>query len=336
MTDSGRNPNLPLVSVVLAVYNGAETLRQTLQSVLAQTYPNIEVWVVDDGSTDETPEVLRSLQDPRLRVLSLERNVGRSQARNLGVQKAAGELLAMIDADDLWYPDKIAAQARFLNEHREIALCGAWAHLRTEGGEVLDWRQPTDPVSIRRSILWMNPFIHCTLVARKDAFLEAGGYDPALHFAEDYDLALRIAWRRDVANVAHFLAQYRYHTNLLYRWRDVVGKTRARARALQLYGYPLLHFPCLLTPLLSACLPLGVGLRIKPYVEAWRASSESPTRDFLKSAFFKALAVIAGTYAIARVATLASQVWAGKALGVNEYGAANVVLAAAAIFHIVL
>jgi len=106
-------PSTPLVSVIIPAYNATAFLGETLDSVLAQTYPNLEIIVVDDGSTDDTPDLLGSYGD-RIRVLR-QANSGQATARNHGAREAHGELLAFLDSDDLWDPDKIARQVELLD-----------------------------------------------------------------------------------------------------------------------------------------------------------------------------------------------------------------------------
>src|SRR5512143_3730544 len=108
----------PLVSVVMPVYNGARYLRQALESALAQTYRPLEIVVVDDGSTDETPAILAEF-GTRIRALR-QPNSGSAAARNAALDAARGELIAFLDADDLWLPQKLAVQVEYLREHPDV------------------------------------------------------------------------------------------------------------------------------------------------------------------------------------------------------------------------
>ena len=112
----------PLVSVVVPTYNAPALLRETLDTVFAQTLADFEVVVVDDGSTDDTPDVLRSLDDPRLRIVR-QANAGIGAARNRGIDAARGRYVALLDHDDLWKPDKLAVQVEFMQRHPACAAC---------------------------------------------------------------------------------------------------------------------------------------------------------------------------------------------------------------------
>src|SRR5579859_34609 len=112
----------PLVSVVIPTYNGSQLLFETLQTVFAQTFRDFEVIVVNDGSTDDTPEMLRRFSG-RVRVISQE-NGGIGVARNRGIAEASGRYVALLDHDDLWMPEKLARQVQFLEEHHECIAVG--------------------------------------------------------------------------------------------------------------------------------------------------------------------------------------------------------------------
>lgn len=111
--DSHKSPNLPLVSVIIPAYNAESFIEETLKSVLAQTYPAIEVLVIDDGSQDRTPEIVAGMaeRDPRV-VLVKQSNAGVAAARNLGIDQSKGEFIAPIDADDIWYPENLEKQVQ--------------------------------------------------------------------------------------------------------------------------------------------------------------------------------------------------------------------------------
>jgi len=193
--------NRPLVSVVIPTFNRAATISAAIQSVLQQTYRDIEVIVVDDGSTDETPEVLRRFED-RVRVLR-QLNAGPSAARNRGVAASRGSLLAFLDSDDVWLPEKIERQvALFSNGGNAISCCVCNATLtglstlRGTSFEVAGiatsiesgyWRNPAQVLATR--FLLFNQ----VMVVRRDAFEKIGGFRDDLWLLEDYDLALRLS-----------------------------------------------------------------------------------------------------------------------------------------------
>ncbi len=253
----------PKVSVILPVYNGAASIRTTIASLLAQTFGDFEIIAADDGSTDETPEILAAIKDERLRALRLEKNSGRSAARNAAAWAARGEYLAMNDADDDSCPERLEKEAAFLDAHPDIDFCGAWAHILEPSGEKIEWRTPCEPEDIRRTMLRSNPFIHSTVMMRRKAFKAAGGFCEDGLWAEDYDLYLRAAARGRAANLPEFLALYHAHGGARYRLKEQWHQSRRRWKAVWHYGYPKSGLIWTLTPFLGLFLPRRAKLILR-------------------------------------------------------------------------
>lgn len=210
-----------LVSVIVPAYNAAETLDETLRSIRSQTHREIEILVVDDGSKDATVEIAQrhAEQDPRLRLISQE-NAGVAAARNRGIAESKGEIIAPVDADDLWSPDKIERQLRALREGGErVGLVYAWyAHIDSDGN-VRGTVRPMESGDVLGPICFGN-FVGngSSALMRKSAVLEAGGYDPSLRArkaqgCEDFLLYFRIAEKYHFALVADSLTGYRQLPN---------------------------------------------------------------------------------------------------------------------------
>lgn len=161
-----------LVSVIIPVYNGERFLGQAIESVLKQTYRSVEVIVVDDGSTDGTAAVVRSFESVRY---THQRNAGQSEARNRGVDAARGELLAFLDADDLWTSDKLGLQFAALESDPE--LDAVFGHAQEFVGELVPgFPQPGKPALLPGAML-----------IRRAAFERVGGYDPRWRIGEPLD-----------------------------------------------------------------------------------------------------------------------------------------------------
>jgi glycosyltransferase involved in cell wall biosynthesis len=199
----------PLVSVVVPVYNGERFLGEALDSVLAQDYEPLELIVIDDGSTDGSATVAESRG---LRVLK-QKNQGVAAARNAGLQRCAGELIAFIDQDDLWLPGKLETQVSFLLEHPDIGLVYSHAELLVERDARLPgWlRGYTDRP--------MPGYLPSTLLCRRAVFEAAGPFDSNYTVGSDSDWLLRV---KD-AGVGHVmlpdvLVRYRIHgANNIYQ-----------------------------------------------------------------------------------------------------------------------
>lgn len=217
---------LPLVSVIIPAYNAEAFIEKTLHSVLSQTYQNLEVLVVDDGSQDRTPEIIKSIaqQDKRV-VLLQQKNAGVAAARNLGIEKSQGEFIAPIDADDIWYPENLERQVQcFLSSDPSVGLVYSWS---------VDIDQDDVPTGIFRAAK-IEGEVYITLVGhnfignasssmiRRNCFDQIGGYncqfkEQAAQGCEDWDLYLRIADVYQFRVVPEFLVGYRKMTNSMSR-----------------------------------------------------------------------------------------------------------------------
>ena len=205
-----------LVSVVIPTYNYGHFVTGAVESALAQTYADREVIVVDDGSEDDTRDRL-AIYDGRIRYIRQE-NRGLSSARNTGIRAARGALVAFLDSDDLWHPEKLAVQARYLGEHPEVALLAS-DHLDMHTSEMgeLDWPRidgsrpiGARPISFEQLVIGSR-FGACGVVARRWCFDEVGLFDETLRSAEDLDMWIRIASRFPIAKLEFPLWVYRHH-----------------------------------------------------------------------------------------------------------------------------
>ncbi len=202
---------MPEVSVIMPVLNGSAFLQSAIDSVLAQSWSDLELLIVDDGSTDDSVAIAHSIHDPRVVVLRNERTLGLPAALNAGLRRASGVFIARLDQDDLARPDRIARQAAVLRREPALVLLGSQAHLIDGAGAVIGTvRRCLDPDSIRWYCLFDNPFIHSSVMfRRREVFEDLGGYDESLPYAEDWDLWSRVMRRHDVRNLADVLVDYR-------------------------------------------------------------------------------------------------------------------------------
>ena len=215
------------VSAVVPAYNRAGYLREAIDSALSQGFEGLEVVVVDDGSTDATPEILRSYGD-RIRVHRQE-NAGQSAAVNRGVDLARGEYCAFLDSDDAWLPGKIARAVPLLDAEPTAALLYAAVEMMDGDGRAIpDPRPPRrTPAGAVLGLLLEGNFVRTpTAVFRRTAFLEAGGYDPALRCVNDWDMWLRLATGRPVLRDPVPAARYRLHGDQAVRLRRRLAEER--------------------------------------------------------------------------------------------------------------
>jgi len=201
----------PKVSVLLPVWNAERYLAGAIDSVLAQTFTDFELLVVDDGSTDGSGALIRRHRDRRILRIENEKNLGVTRSLNLAIQRARGRYLARMDADDRCAPERFERQVAFLDAHPRVALVASRARRIDERGAplgVLD--TPVDGEMLRRRVRLGNCIVHGSVMMRADAVRALGGYDEAMERAEDYDLWLRIVQLHEIAALP----------DLLYDWRD--------------------------------------------------------------------------------------------------------------------
>lgn len=183
------------VSVVIPAYNAAWCIRRAIDSVLAQSFRDFELIVVDDGSTDGTAAVLAAYGDA-VRVVA-KPNGGLSSARNAGIAAARGEYVAFLDADDWWLPAKLERQVAMMRSRPALVFCSTAARTETPSGEPLgQWRCGCTTGPALESIFAANAFVAgsgSAVLARRDALARAGGFDEALPSLEDIDMWIRLA-----------------------------------------------------------------------------------------------------------------------------------------------
>jgi glycosyltransferase involved in cell wall biosynthesis len=201
---------LPVVSVVMAVRNGAAELSRSIDSILTQTFANFEFIVVNDGSTDETAEVLGRIGDPRMRVVHQE-NRGLAVALNRGISLARGVYIARQDHDDWAKPARLEKQLAYMQANPDCALIGTRSEIwrgAKRSARAHDF--PCGNAELQFELLFDNPFVHSSVMLRKAAVEAVCGYcaDPARQ-PEDYELWSRLARRYEVANLPERLTIYR-------------------------------------------------------------------------------------------------------------------------------
>ena len=206
------------ISVIIPVFNRAAYISESIKSILSQTLEDFELIIVNDGSTDETVEVVEQFDDPRIRLIHHEENRGISQARNTGLQHVQGEYIAWLDSDDYAYPDRLAKQSSYLKDHPQIAMVGSCAGLRGPEGERLKgYRIP--PFSYGDICAWLlfrSAFQQSSIFGRSD-ILTRYPYRIELPVCEDFDVFVRIARQHQVCNQPYVLIDRRIHPDQIYR-----------------------------------------------------------------------------------------------------------------------
>ena len=240
----------PIVSIIIASYNCAAYIAETISSVLAQSLKDIEIIVVDDGSSDDTPKIVNSFGAP-VRLLT-QPNAGVCVARNRGIREARGQFICLMDHDDYWFPDKLAHQVRMLKDHPEVGVVYSAFTLwyRDEEGN----RFP-DPTSLDLDIdgsqidpdysgwVYHQFLIDCwmltsTAMFRPEVFTTCGLFDESLPYSEDWDLWLRISQKYPFIKLRRSTTLYRQHPHQGNRLaREIDYRTRLLKTAVMKWGF---------------------------------------------------------------------------------------------------
>jgi hypothetical protein len=233
----------PRVSVVMAVHNGDRYIGAAVDSVLAQRFPDLELIVVDDGSTDRSAAIVRERADPRVRLVSNGRNLGLAPSLNIGVAAARGEFIARLDSDDLALPARLERQVAFMDANPGVALVGSWYVTMAEDGTPgAPIRLPTRHWDLRWHLCIHCPFAHSAVLWRRRVVAErVGVYDERLRFSEDYDFWCRISAQLQVANLPEYLIHLRTHPgSMTSTYGDLTrqGLRMQAAHAGRLLGWP--------------------------------------------------------------------------------------------------
>jgi len=205
-----------IVSVVIRAFNCDRYISLAIESVLAQTFQDFEIVVVDDASTDGTGAILEAYaqRDERVRAFPNETNQGPARAMNMGLRQAQGEFVAVQDGDDLSLPERLETQVTFLKANPDIALVGGGAYLMDEEGEEMgvgDWpRKRIMPEEVRQYLRKGMMFVHSSLMFRRECIEAIGFYDEFFSASHDYDMLIRMADKFDIVYYEEPLVEWRW------------------------------------------------------------------------------------------------------------------------------
>ncbi|MBD2184528.1 glycosyltransferase [Planktothrix sp. FACHB-1355] len=205
---------MALISVIIPVYNGEKTIRETIESVLAQTFSDWELIIINDGSTDSTLEVIANIKDNRLKVFSYP-NAKQAASRNRGLSIAHGEFIAFLDADDVWMPDKLELQLKALQTNTQAAIAYSWTDCIDESGQFLRRGNHINLTGNVYAQMLLTDFLEhgSNPLIRRDALNQVGSFDESLPPAEDWDMWLRLAARYQFVAVPSVQVLYRISAN---------------------------------------------------------------------------------------------------------------------------
>ena len=202
----------PELSVVLPVYNAEKFLRESIDSILSQTFKDFELIIINDGSTDSSEQIVQSYTDSRIVYLKNDVNLKLIATLNRGINAARGRYIARIDADDRCHPSRFEQQVKFLDSHKDIDFCGTWANIIGLRGEKTGRiRNAGNPGLLSCLLFFTCPLLHPSIMGRSSVFKE-NGYDSEMLHVEDFELWNRLS-RKGIrfANIPQYLIDYRWH-----------------------------------------------------------------------------------------------------------------------------
>jgi glycosyltransferase involved in cell wall biosynthesis len=223
----------PRISIIMPVWNGEQFLAAAMDSLLAQTFTEFELLVIDDGSTDRTPEILRGCTDPRLRVLRLNHG-GIVVALNHGLSQARADWVARLDADDISEPRRLELQWQAVNRNPGVVLCHAAVNCFGAGGTAAgEARLPRSRSFTALRLCYQCPIVHSTVLFKKVAVLAVGGYLPEERHAEDFSLWGRLLEQGEFIGLPEKLVRFRVHDQSVSRQNLEVQQALARNIGIQ-------------------------------------------------------------------------------------------------------
>ena len=208
-----KNKILPLVSVIIPVFNGASYLIEAVDSVVNSTYQNTEILLVDDGSNDQSKELCYMLEQTYKNVhfYSLKKNRGLGRVLNFAIKKAKGELICRLNQDDIMYPSRIATQVTYFKNHPDVVACGSWINLFEEDGSTQIVKFLETDKQIKKIWLLISPFADPSVMFHKTVAIKAGLYQQKFWPGDDTHLWYRMGKLGRLANIQKPLVNVRYH-----------------------------------------------------------------------------------------------------------------------------
>ncbi|KAA6348478.1 Hyaluronan synthase [termite gut metagenome] len=200
---------MPVISVLMPVYNTGDYVREAINSILSQTFIDFELIIINDGSTDHSVEVIKSINDRRLVFIDHKENAGNYPRRNEGACIASGKYIAVMDSDDIAMPERLERQLAVMEADTTLLACGTnYTFIGGVEGVLRTCLYEDIKVALRTC----NCFLHTSLMIRREAFIKAGGYNESYRYSSDYDLMRRLALEGKIINLPDRLLLYRVHS----------------------------------------------------------------------------------------------------------------------------
>lgn len=223
----------PKVTVLMSVYDAEKYLRNSVDSILNQTFRDFEFLIINDGSSYKATEIINSYNDSRMRIINNQKNIGLSKSLNKGLSIARGNYIARMDADDISLPERLAKQVNFLETHQDVDVLGSAVQIIGDDEKPSILCQfPTVHGYIKWCLYFYNPIPHPTVMMRRQALERVSGYSSSMIYAQDYDLWRRMSGVARFANLPDVLLYLRKHesnisnSHLIQQWKDSIKISR--------------------------------------------------------------------------------------------------------------
>lgn len=204
--------NEPMVTVLMAVYNGEKFLKEAMESILNQTFTNFEFLIINDGSTDNSVKIIKSYDDPRIRLINNETNLKLIASLNKGISLAKGKYIARMDCDDISMPERLEKEVKFLEDNEEYGLVGTWyTVIDGEGKEKYNMSYPSSNDLIKLFLSLNCPLVHGSIMGRTELFKQNLYGSKEYYAVEDYELWVRFSKLTKIYNIPEYLFRYRIY-----------------------------------------------------------------------------------------------------------------------------
>ena len=256
----------------MSVYNGERDLREAIESITGQTFRDFEFMIVDDCSTDYSPDILNeySQKDLRIKLIRNELNLGLTSSLNKAIKTAAGKYIARMDSDDVADPKRLEKQVEFMETNPDVVLLGTAFHEIDKNGSILGSKHfPMNDNELRQALIKLNPFCHASVIIRRSALDMTGLYDETIPKAQDYDLWFRLATTGKIANLPEHLMKRRYddrNISITQENEQLKWAINIRKNAIQKGYYSPKNYIYLIRPFIALISPYFLRKTIRKHI----------------------------------------------------------------------
>lgn len=262
----------PKISVIMSVYNGKKYLRESIESILNQTFNDFEFIIVNDASADKTKEILEEYvkKDPRIKIITNLINIGLTKSLNKALKIAQGEYIVRQDADDLSLSERLEKQIEFLKNNPKIKLLGTFGYSINGEGKILrEEKFPTRHEEIKKAFIKRNQFIHGSVIIEKKALDQIGFYNEDFETTQDYELWFRFLREFKTANLPLFLVKKRYSKKMVSLNKEkmqIKNGFLLKSRAIKMGEYSKIYYFYFFRIWLSSKCPLFIKKFLRKHI----------------------------------------------------------------------